>query len=191
MFNTVKHKSTDPHYQERVCTLHSTVLLKIFTTNFPSSAHAMNKSRYIKSFKPLINDEIMLTELLHDLGGPRHLRFELAELLDVAAASIQKPLGAIVTLVTSDAYDEERDQEEERIDVEWSQRQDRDSSIQLVPQTVDNACGMISVLNLALNLGSIRYGSFLPPVLWLSLVVLTQSPNCRRGLCNRPPQAFR
>lgn len=110
---------------------------------------------YIKRFRPLLNDEETLTELLHDLGGPTYLRFEEPYLIDLTKK--KKVMGALVTLRTSDDYDAFRDSQEAEEEVMGPQKQDGLVK-HFIPQTIDNACGLIAVLNLAVNLEAVSYG---------------------------------
>lgn len=116
------------------------------------------RKEYAKCFSPLLNDDETFNEFLRALGGPPTLRFELAEVLQTTPAPPQQMNihGALVTLDCGSTYEEERDRKEAAIERPWNpSRTEEARSFSFVPQTVDNACGVISLLNLCLHA---RYG---------------------------------
>ena len=113
---------------------------------------------YAKTFTPLYNDEETLTAFLHDLGASKDLRFDIPELSDLSQTRV---LGAIVTLKDSGTYESDRDRSEAQVKVPWPDRTDNTArSIKFVPQTIDNACGLFSMLHLVLSIDNTHYGLY-------------------------------
>lgn len=118
----------------------------------------MDKPLYAKAWDPLFNDERTMTSLLHDMGAPLRLQFVLSQIVDKSLHATARPLGAIVTLVSPNNYDEMRNASELQVQIEWSQRLAPATPLRFVPQTIDNACGVFSIINIAINLQHIDYG---------------------------------
>lgn len=100
---------------------------------------------YKKHFIPLESDPEVFTSLAHELGLSSKLRFE-----DVYTLEVQPAIAAILIWPTREDYDERIkeyhvDQKIETKDVIW------------LRQTINNACGLYSILHAMLNGRAVRF----------------------------------
>lgn len=119
----------------------------------------MTQTLYGKTWDPLFNDEDTMTSLLHDMGGPHGLSFELSCMIDETVLSQSRLLGAIVTSISREDYNADRDLRESKVQVEWNARSNGPEAMKFVPQTVDNACGIFSIIDLAVNIDHVTFGN--------------------------------
>lgn len=102
-------------------------------------------SRYKATWHPLTSEPEILNELMYDLGMER--KIALRDLVD-----IETDLDDAIALIAIFAESKE---DEEKKEVEERQREIPDSGSlgikYFIKQNIDNACGMIAIINAILN----------------------------------------
>jgi len=101
--------------------------------------------KYIATWSPLTGEAELLNELMYDLGVERNVILE--DVLDIDA-DLNDALALII--IYPESTDDER-----RKDVEEKQREHTESESVgvrcFIKQNIDNACGMIAIVNAVLN----------------------------------------
>ncbi len=101
--------------------------------------------KYITTWSPLTSEPELLNQLMYDLGVARNIAFQ--DVLDIEA-DLNNAVAVIII------YPESEDDETRKI-FEEEQREHTDPESTgircFIKQNIDNACGMIAVINAVLN----------------------------------------
>lgn len=100
---------------------------------------------YRKHFIPLESDPEVFTSLAHDLGLSKRFRFE-----DVFTLEPQPAIATILIWPTPEDYDE-------RLKKRRADERVRGEEVIWMEQTINNACGLYSILHVLLNGPATRF----------------------------------